>query len=644
MNRYYRSSSPRYTSQFVEEQYPTDLIMQAGAMKYQQKQQFAADIGQLSGLNATLPISSRTAEMRQNVINKWDNRINETISKIGNNYDSPQAMMELTKLKTDWVRDGDVQLIRTDAELGEKELEEQRRSSTFAQDWNPNVNPENNMLWQFREGDTYKRYQPLVKFADIGEKAIKEYESIDLSSEHVEGSIPYTDEWGNTGMKRTQGEIQYRDPKKLREKTFSLAESIINRSTPEGTYAYVKLKERLGKEPTMKDAMQILLPYESAATSRNENLNTIWDQNTGTGNSSGGIGDLTGNGPDYPLPVGNDNKYTNNISEYRTQMMASSWFGSDSTPETYSFASKNQLNRIAKTKPGTLNLSVRDKWNTLIDDTKTQRNNMSNFKYTTFDKKKQNDVTQGLVGVPISDSGILTQDASSSFLLGSVMFDLDKGSYVQDKEKESMLKKDNYVGIIGQVSKEDIANSEIGDAWIVQVGSGKDTKRYAVKKDDKTWRETQLQYNMSGDSRSKNTGVGNPVILQIDTRSDGTPVTNMVDVMSTGINGDPMNLIGNNDNELVFVPITDYTGGKERRVINVFAVNPYLAKDKDNSKDYGSPDENNEYFLGQYEQFSKSKHGNMSLNSNNDIFDEIVKDYPVLHEKKKQLIDKLRLE
>ena len=98
MNRYYRPSAPRYTSQFVEDQYPMDMILQSGAMKYQQKQQFAENVGKLNALNASLTPGYRTMRMAPQVINDWDKKINDTIARLGNNYDSPSALMDFSKL------------------------------------------------------------------------------------------------------------------------------------------------------------------------------------------------------------------------------------------------------------------------------------------------------------------------------------------------------------------------------------------------------------------------------------------------------------------------------------------------------------------------------------------------------------------
>ena len=163
MNRYYRPSAPRYTSQFVEQQYPLDLIAQAGAMKYQNKQKMAADIAQFSALNNVLPAGYRTQEIAPYVRQKWDNRINETINKYSNNYDSPQALMEFTKLKQEWQRDPDVQLMKNDYEFGNKEWDEVKKSPTFALDKKgDNIDPKTGMLKQFQPGSRYQGYSPIT--------------------------------------------------------------------------------------------------------------------------------------------------------------------------------------------------------------------------------------------------------------------------------------------------------------------------------------------------------------------------------------------------------------------------------------------------------------------------------------------------
>lgn len=110
--------------------------------------------------------------------------------------------------------------------------------------------------------------------------------------------------------------------------------------------------------------------------------------------------------------------------------------------------------------------------------------------------------------------------------------------------------------------------------------------------------------------------------------------------MSPGIEGKPENIVGFGSNELVIVPVTDYEIGKH--IVNVFAANPSLATQKDNTRDWGSPDESNEFYLGKYTLFDKSKYGKTTLNSNNAILEEIIKDYQMLYDKKQEIINKLR--
>ena len=103
VNRFYKSSAPRYTSQFIEDRYPEQLIMQAGAMKYGQQQQFAKDVGEIEGLASSMQYGYRTSELafgkpanpetgepeQEGVIKKWSNRISDYRNKFATTYDTP---------------------------------------------------------------------------------------------------------------------------------------------------------------------------------------------------------------------------------------------------------------------------------------------------------------------------------------------------------------------------------------------------------------------------------------------------------------------------------------------------------------------------------------------------------------------------
>ena len=75
-NRYYRPSVPRYTSQFIEEPYPAELIMQSGAMKNQQLQEIRKGLGEFESIidEYTQP-GYRTVELAPEVRDEWHNKL-----------------------------------------------------------------------------------------------------------------------------------------------------------------------------------------------------------------------------------------------------------------------------------------------------------------------------------------------------------------------------------------------------------------------------------------------------------------------------------------------------------------------------------------------------------------------------------------
>ena len=675
MNRYYRPSAPRYTSQFVEDQYPMDLILQAGAMKYRNKQKMASDVAEFSAMANILPAGNRTQEMAPVVRGNWDKRINDTISKYSSNYDSPQAMMEFTRLKQEWQIDPDVQLMKYDYELGNKEWDEIRKSPTYALDKKgSNINPSTGMLKQFRSGDQYTPYAPVTKYADYGARAIDEYKTIELQSKYVKDRKPYVDEFGNTGMEEVQGEVQYRDLKMLQGKTLSLAQNVINRSTQEGAYLYADLTEKLGRAPTIEDAMKVYKPYEASAVAYKENFQTNWNENTGSG-SGNGSGKPGSGGQSVGLPVGDDN-YTNvNVSKLKS-LRTLNTFASGNVDVSNISQYKNQLAKLERENPGLSKADNRTKINALIDDTKKQQFNKSNFNYKTFNPDEQNTANQTFISRNIIN-GVLTEDASSPFLEGQVMIDQQTGEIVQDESKADYLKKGNYVNIIGTVDDKDIARSPMPGGLILQTGTGKKARTFILKGPEEYSRANKRNWNLHSYLRAKDSDIGDGSIMQIGIDTEDQPIVQYLDGSDPGMNFNEDNLAGTGSNELFIKPLKDNTDSGKIKV-KVFAFNPSMAADESTSNRYnaigkieavrnqmpgrsplgnvldvaesalmynqndGILDNSNEFFLGEYELGGKSKDGKRVFNNMLDIEAEILNDRKILLGKKATILNSMK--
>jgi hypothetical protein len=147
MNRYYNPSAPKYTSQFVEEEYPLDLMLQSGMMKMQQQADFAKNIGEMEGIIAATPNGFRTERMAPAVREKWATALNDWAVNNLDRYDSPQAISELTRLRTEFLNDPDIQLMKTDYQYGNEEYMSMKQKAG-SQDINPNINPITGMIQQ----------------------------------------------------------------------------------------------------------------------------------------------------------------------------------------------------------------------------------------------------------------------------------------------------------------------------------------------------------------------------------------------------------------------------------------------------------------------------------------------------------------
>jgi len=578
MNRFYRPSAPRYTSQFVEDQYPMDMILQAGAMKYQNKQKMAGDIAEFSAMANVLPAGNRTQEMAPIVRQNWDKRINDTITKYSSSYDSPQAMMEFTKLKQEWQRDPDVQLMKYDYEVGNKEWEEIRKSPTYAMDKKgENINPQTGMLKQFRPGDSYKPYAPVTKYAAWDEKAMNEYKTIELQSKYVKQRKPYKDELGNVGMEEVQGEVQYRDPKMIQEKTLSMAQNVINRSTPEGSYVFEDLKEKLGRIPTVADAVQYYKPIESSAVAYKENFQTNWNENTGGGSGSGtGItGMNNGQGVTFrtPISVKTEGTARVGVSDIR-QINTDKIFGNTREMNAYEKALQK---RVLASNP---TLDKEGQLKEMKRIIKEERDRPYSLKYNYWGPEVEKEVNT-VFGGGINEKGELTAEGSKAMFEGSTLIDLTTGEYVQDMDdKDALTAKDNILRVLGTADRNDKAMQPMpGSIFIESVNGGK-SKMYLVKSEDLAQKEKPM-WNFNGYQRDALTGIGD--VFAIDFYSDGTNHQEQYyDMSDPNTNNDQKNIQAQTGNGLYFVPQRDFSSGEIK--VKVFAANPTGSDIEDTEK------------------------------------------------------------
>lgn len=604
MNRYYRPSAPRYTSQFVEQQYPLDLIAQAGAMKYQNKQKMASDIAQFSALNSVLPAGYRTQEIAPYVRKKWDERINETINKYSNSYDSPQALMEFTKLKQEWQRDPDIQLMKNDYEFGNKEWDDVKKSPTFALDKKgDNIDPKTGMLRQFTPGSSYRGYSPITRYAAWDEKAINEYKTI----EPRKASAPlkeeaYLDPYGRPGVRKIQTDYEVRDENMINEKTTSMAQNVVNKSTPEGAYLYEELREKLGRVPTIEDAIKVYQPYAQSAKVMNQSSRTVTDT-IDTSGSGTGAGSFTNNngGITIQIPISPRPSDTNMPS--RKGLNQSTLDKLYNNPNGATADIKMLDRRLAKADPNYAKLPWNDRIAKMKEVEKATRKSTYNLNLSYWGPEAEkyfNTVTGGA----INDKGELTTDGSKVMFEGQTIYDINNAKVLQDvKDKDAITNKGNILRMLGKSTKEDKALQPIPGLVYFESVQGNKSNMYGMQMPDLVNADKPL-WNLYSPQRNHMTGVGD--VYAVD-YIPGKPFI-FSDISDSGTNGDQEQISTKTKDGKYFVPFYDMDStGNVDLVVRVFDKNPAKL-----NVDYTDPDNKSyikEYKLSDY-GYDKDETGN----------------------------------
>jgi len=549
MNRFYRPSAPRYTSQFVEDQYPVDLMLQAGAMKYQQKQKTASDIAAFQALNDTLQPGYRTVRMAPETINKWHTRINDTVTKFATNYDSPQAMMEFMKLKNEWIRDPDVQLIKYDRELGNKEWDEIRKSPTLQLDINPNADPQTGMLKQFNLGDSYTQYSPLIKYADIAERAMKEYNSIEAQTKYAEKEVPYIDAFGRQGMKRLQGEYTYRDPKMLAEKTQNLIQRTMQGKEPWAAYLLATAQRNLGRNPTEEELAAYFNPYERGAAQYKENFNTSWDKVTkqdmeGIRSMNNATGTTV-----QTEHLQRPDVWSKINKSYYTNRGIKRLFGKGTTTVNSDDIALDKIISLRDPAYNSLSPAQKDKMKKEYLRTQGDKFDLQ-INYLGSEAEQE---LNAVVAGKSNDKGIITEDVSSAIIRGSSLFDLQKGEFVQDMgDKDALTKKGNTFRVYGRIQPDSFGMQPMPGSVFIEAGDPDDPKQYVMVSPD-AYKEERPQWNFYGYQRSS-TGVGDVFALDF-VHKNAPPI--ITDVTEPGNNMDDKNIQARTKNGVYIVPVNE---------------------------------------------------------------------------------------
>ena len=562
INRFYKSSAPRYTSQFIEDRYPEQLIMQAGAMKYGQQQQFAKDVGEIEGLNAITPYGYRTTDLAPLVKKKYSDRINEFKNKFATAYDTPQAVQELSKIRTEFQGDRDRQLMMMDATQGNEERNAQMRSTdTYHLDYDPNVSQQTGRVNQFRPGDPYAPYNPLVQYTDLNQYANEQFSNVKPDVIQV----PIMNEAGESvGTRRRE----YIDPNKMETAIQELANSAVRGDSKEGAYMSTRFRDEKGnpRTPTYEEAYNYYRPKaDKYMLERN-----VMDIDKTTGTSNGGGKDGKGFAT---YPVGSTVKPSNFMKSSKkevNQKRLYDHFTNNNIPLETDSGFKNILAQVARTDKNIMNGTEREKAKAIKNFMDNANKSELNLSVKRFTDPKQNDTAAAVVFGEAVSNGVVRADMTGTILKGSLPYDMDTGERLDLDEIDTLLKKEGEAQFVGPLDDRSAVLAPYPGATVIEVGG----KRILSKGSEEYVQKDKTRWNFNGFERAVDTGIGDTFQFQIH-RGGGYSINDVSDI---GKEGDQTTL--NEPGPLYIVPVKDYTDtdnyGNPSIKVKVYAYNPTL--------------------------------------------------------------------
>jgi len=608
VNRYYRSSAPRYTSQFVEERYPEDLILQSGAMKYAQKQQFAKDVGEFSALNNMLEPGYRTQQIAPEVKEKYNTRLNEFISKYQTNYDSPQALMELSQLRYSWLGDPDVQLIKQDRETGNKEYDDIRRSTkTYSMDYDPNVNPQTKTVKQFRPKEPYKPYDPLVNFEDTDIYANNLFNRVrgDVRSINKRGfqKNPVT---GLPEEVNITSQVEYRDMNKLQPVVESLVAGVLNNTMPGASYLKTKFRDQNGnlREPDVDELRSYFTDLAKQAQYSEVRTSDSYRDISGSSGTqgSGGIGTFPIKLEASPKQTVYDNLTKNTVKGdfLKGFFNRNIKFGEGRSAlnvDNNDYA-QNVIERLKNEKVITKNSSNKEIKKAILSDIDNRTKAKRDIKIDRVDP--DTDVLYSeMIGGKTAKTGIMSGTSPASVLRGQPLFDYDTGQFVEKlDDKSSILKEKNVINILGEVSADELDKSPLPGMIAFEVQDGKESKRYMIQLPGLKQKD-KLSWNLNGFKRDNVSEVGDPFAVEFYQSDDGTQFENITDLSEPQYEFNEKKINVNTPNSLYLLPMRDNTDGGKIKV-KVYAFNPLYGQEEDQMNANLFNNENNELFINEY--------------------------------------------
>lgn len=620
INRFYRPSAPTYTSQFVQEQYPVDLMMQQGAMKYSQAQQFYENVGQLSALNASLRPGYRTTRMAPEVRRKYENEIQNFTTKFADSYDSPQALMELSRLRNTWANDPDVQLIQYDREIGNKERDQMlRNTDTYHLDIDKNVDRSTGMIKQFNPGDTYIGWQPLIKYVDVPTHLRAELDKVPWQEQTIPTFKMVPDPTDPTGQRKMKVTVE-QDVKYRNLDTFApTIQTLINRYRQGGEEWTEYMRAKVGPDATDEQlaayftniAIPLVGTQERADYDYETERDWLGEDYEG---KLGPVFQLEGSGI-QPSP-----KRVKAIHIRKANLI------NKLQDNTFNFTDvddyNNLLHRAARETGNNsiLTQDTREQKKFLINylkDDKSSINQTYTYNFNAYkDPKDKEEKTKQIFGNNVV-SGKLNADVTSPIVLGATIIEYNTGKEIVDPDdKAKLLKEGSAVSYEGSLQDDYMAPAP--NMNIVSI----DGKTYMMTGDREETERKRPLWNFKGYERAVDSGIGNTFVMELRGGADEqNPVAFLDHTMEDSYNRDYNQIDYQSPGALYLKSVKDYTDGGKVKV-KVYAHNPNDSEILNNK---------NPFFIKEY---SLSEAGSL-----NNIKNQIINDRDEIFRKKQQIFE-----
>ena len=612
MNRFYRPSAPRYTSQFVEDKYPMELYYETGIMKQQQQQAFAEASGELAGLISIAPSGPRTNEVGKEVRNELLDNLNNWVSSNQANYDSPQAVSDLSRMRTEFLNNPDIQLMKQDHE-DYQQIHSRSRAGMKQGDIDPNTNYLLGTFDQFTRGDPYEPYKPVIGAVDTPKRILEElgaipkqrvkrpyrtYEADPLTGQPVEKTGHK--EFDVRTMEMMEGPVQ-----NLVERYYTSSEdwAIYQRESDKRTYGEVPQPE------------EIYNRFKRLAEQRVEltDLDTASYDASIAGAGASTDTDSTG----YLAPMGVSQRYIGDEKSFRKiyqpqkqiqrhAIRTGKMRDLDNSIETQQIVSL--LSRNDPDFKNDNNLTKVKKIHSFVKDLE-KRTSAFEPVVRMLSNDDRRELMQ-MVNLSIDDKGEAKLSGKNSFLIGANIVNLDTGEEIQgEKEKSNLFKEGTVVSFYGPPREEDIPLMHTPNSVIFDYKTGRTQGKASMRmmpENSEHDYNNRLIWNIGSAEADPVSKVGR--VFAFTVGAGGRPRIDDID-NDRNASGKAENISVNYPQTLYFVPYVDFNDGLYK--MNVYTQNPLPGKKKENNtidKDIFTPSRtaNNPYFLDQISSYDNS--------------------------------------